>query len=242
MTGATMIKRSVGDPVRREDPDWGMSAAGEDFRAFFNHHYPAMKAHVVLSGYDRGNVEEALLDAFVQAARHWPLVRTYDYPRAWLYQVFRRRLGRISGWWAKRTLLPLPASAAAEPEAARFEAVRAAVNRLPAGERDVVHRFYWLHQSVQEIADERGTAVGTVKSQLSKARVRLAQYLGLPPDPAGLDDQVGLAGRAHDRRLRNLLDRAESTLVAACVADRHATDRAYRALLASAGVAGAAGR
>ena len=73
-----------------------------------------------------------------------------------------------------------PIEAAAERE--RRERVEQLLEGLPDLYRGVVHLHYWLDTSVDDIAELLAVPSGTVKSYLSRARLRLrkrAQALGL---------------------------------------------------------------
>ena len=59
-------------------------------------------------------------------------------------------------------------------------AVREAVAKLPRKKRDVVSRFYVAGQSIAAIAIALNIPEGTVKSQLSAARMALATLISEP--------------------------------------------------------------
>lgn len=52
------------------------------------------------------------------------------------------------------------------------------IAQLSPADQEVVERFYFAGASIREIARDRGCPEGTVKSQLSRARRRLAALLG----------------------------------------------------------------
>ena len=58
----------------------------------------------------------------------------------------------------------------------------AAVERLPEGQRTVVTLRHYAGLSLQEIADARGCALGTVKSTLHQAFRALQRALGIEPE------------------------------------------------------------
>ena len=53
-----------------------------------------------------------------------------------------------------------------------------AVNRLSPRYRDLVQQFYGTEQSLQETAEKLGIKVGTAKSRLLRARLKLRSSLG----------------------------------------------------------------
>lgn len=132
-----------------------------------------------LSG-SRSAAEELTQDAFLAAYRSWETVGRYDDPGAWVRRVVAnrsvsrwRRLGaetRALTRFGGRRQLPadLP-----EPAAEFWRAVRA----LPARQAQVVTLHYVEDRSVADIAVVLGTAEGTVKAHLHKARAALAVAL-----------------------------------------------------------------
>lgn len=68
----------------------------------------------------------------------------------------------------------------AEPEVpveADLTDVRAAVDRLPRRQRQVIILFYYVDLSVEDVARVVGCSIGTVKSTLHDARRRLEEAL-----------------------------------------------------------------
>ena len=57
--------------------------------------------------------------------------------------------------------------------------VRNAVQSLPTRQRSVVYLFYWMEVPIAEIAELMSMKSGTVKSELYRARQRLAKQMGV---------------------------------------------------------------
>ncbi len=57
-------------------------------------------------------------------------------------------------------------------------AVRAALARIPAAQRQALVLYELCGLSVEQVARETGVAVGTVKSRLSRGRAALGELLG----------------------------------------------------------------
>jgi RNA polymerase sigma-70 factor (ECF subfamily) len=57
--------------------------------------------------------------------------------------------------------------------------VRNAVQSLPTRQRSVVYLFYWMEVPIAEIAELMSMKFGTVKSELYRARQRLAKQMGV---------------------------------------------------------------
>jgi RNA polymerase sigma factor (sigma-70 family) len=113
-------------------------------------------------------------------------------------------------WWrdAKRATAPSAGGEAAtvdgpEDAAVREELagrVRAAVDRLPPGQRDALLAFYWKGLSHAEAAAELGVTPNAVKARLHQARSRLAP---------SLEPYVATREAAAERRTRKEATMAE---------------------------------
>ena len=62
---------------------------------------------------------------------------------------------------------------------ATTQRVRNAVQSLPTRQRSVVYLFYWMEVPIAEIAELMSMKSGTVKSELYRARQRLAKQMGV---------------------------------------------------------------
>ncbi|MDG4826094.1 sigma-70 family RNA polymerase sigma factor [Asanoa sp. WMMD1127] len=164
--------------------------AGGDEHALeqlYARHAAALLRYAVQLTGDRGHAEEALQDAFVAvwqgAAARFAGESTV---RTWLFGICRRQAGK-----RLRTVPPpaLPidaaasvASAGAGPDQvalarADVTAVGAAMARLPAGHREVLHLVFAAELTLVEIAALLSLPLGTVKSRLFNARAALARAL-----------------------------------------------------------------
>ena len=138
-----------------------------------------------ISGYvyaltgDPGETEDVVQEAYGRAWQHWEQVSGYANPEAWLRTVaYRIRISRwrraAAGFKAHRRHGP----AQDLPElGVDYVALIAALRAIPANQCRAVVLHYLVGLSVEEIAQETGVAAGTVKSQLSRARTRLAVLL-----------------------------------------------------------------
>ena len=101
----------------------------------------------------------------------------------WLYRL---TVNACNDHARRRSRLPQPAEAVdvASPDAiGRADdriAIAGAVARLPLEQRTAVVMRDLLGLSYEEIADATGSAVGTVKSRISRGRLALAGVLGEP--------------------------------------------------------------
>jgi RNA polymerase sigma factor (sigma-70 family) len=140
---------------------------------------------------DRDEAQDAAQEAFVKAYYALPRFRL-DLPfRPWLLRIVanearnRARAGRRRQGLALRAAAVSDGDAAPSPETAALaledrEALVAALNRLAAPDREVIGYRYLLGLSEAETAEVLEVRVGTVKSRLSRAMVRLRRVLEEP--------------------------------------------------------------
>jgi RNA polymerase sigma-70 factor (ECF subfamily) len=138
---------------------------------------------------DRASAEEVLLDVYTQA---WRQAAHYDEargaPLAWLMTIARSRaIDRIRS--SKHDQQKDPLDAVAEisdrepsPEQAtvdseRRQLVRAALETLPAEQREVLELAYYSGLSHSEIASRLGQPLGTVKTRTRLAMIKLRDML-----------------------------------------------------------------
>jgi RNA polymerase sigma-70 factor (ECF subfamily) len=131
---------------------------------------------------DRGLAEEAVQQTFLQA---WQAAGRFDVekdPAPWLYAIARRvsvdlyrreRRHRVDGE-VEMEIVALPPSFENLWEA--WE-VRAAIDRLGEDERIVVEATHFRGLTQEEVANELGIPIGTVKSRSHRAHRRLASLL-----------------------------------------------------------------
>jgi len=159
----------------------------------FDQQYTRLRglAYVMLG--DSGLAEEVVMEAFAKVFSIWPRFRRTDSPAAYLRQVVvnmsrgklrRRRVESRAG----ALLHGRSQSRAPDWEAGRSDAdidVWRAVGTLPERQRACVALRYLEDMTEREIAETLDCSVGTVKSQLSRARKRLAEILDAPGSGGG---------------------------------------------------------
>jgi RNA polymerase sigma-70 factor (ECF subfamily) len=129
-----------------------------------------------------GDAEDLVQEAFAAAHRRWSVVGMYDDPAAWVRRVITnravsrwRRLGREVNVRQRLAARVSEATRDSEPaDTAFWDAVRA----LPTQQRTVVVLHYVEDLSIDAIASLLDRTAGTVKTQLFRARLSLAERLG----------------------------------------------------------------
>ncbi|RMH25779.1 MAG: sigma-70 family RNA polymerase sigma factor [Planctomycetota bacterium] len=139
----------------------------------------------------RSEAEDAVQDIFV---RLWRTAGRYDTTRAalstWVVLIARRylvdRLRRARARVKARAAVEeqwLPAAQESEPGSRvvteeRYESLMKKIEQLPELQRTVVTRAYLGGQTLRQIGIELDKPLGTIKSTLSRALVRLRERVG----------------------------------------------------------------
>jgi RNA polymerase sigma factor (sigma-70 family) len=159
------------------EPDHG------EFEQFFTAEYDAVLRSVEAITGNREFAVDATQDGFIRAHLHWETIRNYDAPAAWVRRAAinasrdrerseRRRRGREVAAMAPddgaRT-------AGHEDRLESAESARAFLDPLAARQREVASMYYIDDRSLDDIAETLGLSIGTVKSHLADARLRLRQ-------------------------------------------------------------------
>ncbi len=176
----------VAEYLRTRDP--------EAFRVLVERHQARVFRLVagLLGPFADTDAQEVTQEVFLRTHDRLASFRGESRFSSWLYRLAynrtleHRRRARLRLPHLPIDSLPERAAAAGPLEAAaereRRELVEQLLEGLPDLYRGVVHLYYWLDTSVDDIAELLAVPPGTVKSYLSRARLRLrkrAQALGL---------------------------------------------------------------
>jgi len=184
-TGASKVK-----PAPFSDQTQWMLAVRDQrdrtaFVALFDHFAPRLKAFVMRSGLGSGQAEEIVQDVMLSV---WRKADQFDPHRAqvsaWIYQIARNRQIDV----IRKERRPVPEELAedpdAEPDASQILAVeqeagllKAALATLKPDQRDVIEKAYLGELSHQQISDQTGLPLGTIKSRIRLGLERLRYEL-----------------------------------------------------------------
>ena len=164
--------------------------------ALFDAHYAGLCRLATLLLDDPGQAEEAVQEAFLRTFVGWRRLRHPEHAGAYLRaavvnQCRSRGRRRVSEQRGNRTLWAGTGDEARSSDIERAGDVLAvldAVRSLPARQREAVVLRYYADLSEADVARALGCSLGTVKSQLSKARASLARLL------SGEDEEITEAG------------------------------------------------
>jgi RNA polymerase sigma-70 factor (sigma-E family) len=157
-----------------------------EISALFDRHYGPMcrLAYVILG--DAGLAEEIVMEALIKTFSGWSRIRDVARADAYLRRAvvnlcrskIRRKTieARVNAVSFRRAERAAPDWDPDQHETTRI--VWAAVRKLPERQRACVVLRYYEDMAEAQIADVLGCSVGTVKSQLSKARSKLEDSIG----------------------------------------------------------------
>ncbi len=168
------LSRSVGVIAIEGLPEYCNNA--RSFEDLYRNEYPALFAFARAWTGDRSASEDLVQDTMVRAFVHWGKVQRYHRPGAWCLRVLsnacrgraRRRL--VEQRYLARQRSDVRVTSGPSVEVVAFwDAVR----RLPERPRMVVALYYAADRSVDDIASIVNVPVGTVTSDLTRARAVL---------------------------------------------------------------------
>jgi RNA polymerase sigma-70 factor (ECF subfamily) len=151
------------------------------FAELFNHFAPRVKAFLMKSGADATLAEECAQDVM---ATLWQKSHLFDPSRAsaatWIFTIARNR--RIDAIRKMKRPEPedLPWGPETEPDQAdvlalqqESEQLGQAISELPEKQRSLIEKAYFGDLTHNEIAEETGLPLGTIKSRIRLALDRL---------------------------------------------------------------------
>jgi RNA polymerase sigma-70 factor (sigma-E family) len=161
-------------PVASDDRD-------ERIRALFEEHYAGLCRLAYLIVGDAAQAEELVMDAFLRTFAGWRRIRDLDRADSYLRRAVvnlsrstnRRRHTEERAVVTDQSTIAFSLEADLDDARIVWDAVRA----LPHRQRAAVVLRYYQDLPEVEIADALGCSVGTVKSQLFKARASLSHAL-----------------------------------------------------------------
>jgi RNA polymerase sigma-70 factor (sigma-E family) len=168
-------------PVAGADARARMSA-DDRVGALFDEHYVSLcrMAYTLLG--DPARAEDIVQEAFVRTFAGWGRLRDPGYAPLYLRRAvingcrsaMRRRVTESAGNAMVATTVRAAGAEGFEGGRAAGMDLMAAVRALPPRQRQVVVLRYFLDLGEHEVAETMGINVGTVKSQLAKARSTLS--------------------------------------------------------------------
>jgi RNA polymerase sigma-70 factor (ECF subfamily) len=155
----------------------------EAFEALYRQHGGRVLLMFVRLSGNRADAEDLTQEAFVRAWNSWESFRSDSSASTWLHTIAIRT---FADWRRQSLRRPWESEEPVEPEAnadvrallpgADIDLERA-IARLPAQMRAAFVLHYIEGFSLDEIAEQLGKSIGTIKAQLHAARARLRSIL-----------------------------------------------------------------
>ena len=143
------------------------------FEAFFYEHYESVRRSLAVALADPLLAEELAQDAFTRALSKWRRVSQMDRPAGWVY-IVALRAGRRHRVGKGRAMVGAePTSADIADEVLHDVDLTDLVARLPERQRIAVVLRFLVDLPLNDVAEAMDCAVGTVKSTLHSALLRL---------------------------------------------------------------------
>ncbi|MEV8544065.1 sigma-70 family RNA polymerase sigma factor [Streptomyces sp. NPDC051572] len=157
-----------------------------DFEEFYESAYARLVGQLFSVTGSLEQAEDVVQEAFIRALDRWPRIQAYDVPELWVRRVainlavseirrLRRRAAALLRLGAQR---PLPQLTPQTVEIAEM------LRRVPVNQRPVLLLHDVLDLPVEQVAEQLGLPVSTVRGRLARARANLARHLAADPEGA----------------------------------------------------------
>jgi RNA polymerase sigma-70 factor (ECF subfamily) len=159
-------------PFTGVEQDAVVTSAGEAGldETYRQHAAKLWRALIAFAG-DRDVADEALAEAFAQAAARGPALRS---PERWIWTAaFRIAAGELKARGRRPPIVPAPI----DVDRAEVVDLLTALRRLPAKQRAALVLHYYGGYKAREIAGILGSTAATVRVHLSAGRRRLRTLL-----------------------------------------------------------------
>ena len=123
----------------------------------------------------KADADDIYQEVFLRYYQKRPQFESEEHRRAWLLRTTLNRARTLfSSAWFRRTVPLDECIAFTQPEEQRLDE---ALRMLKPKDRTLLHLFYYEELSVKEIASLLGRKESTVRTQLTRARRRLAEIV-----------------------------------------------------------------
>ena len=121
------------------------------------------------------DAEDVYQDVFLRYFQKRPRFESEEHRRAWLLRVtLNRARSLFASAWFRKTVPLEECTAFVQPEEGKLDE---ALRRLPQKDRTLLHLFYYEELATKEMARLLGRRESTVRTQLTRARRKLAEIM-----------------------------------------------------------------
>ena len=151
----------------------------QNFDGFYQGSVRRITSYIHAMTGDLAEAEDIVQEAYARAWQHWGKVSEYGNPEAWVRTVAFRI--QISAWRKTTNRLRAHHRHGRPPDQPElnpdYVAIINALRKTSETQRRALTLHYVLDLTVEEIAEETGVAVGTVKARLHRGRKALSRHL-----------------------------------------------------------------
>ena len=157
----------------------------QHFESLFDAHYKNLAAYAQRRGLSPADADDLTANIFVVAWRRIDVVPTGEEALMWLYGVAFNELRNYHRTYRRRTRLVARLASTAEmpapedPSDISADLIRAALDALSNGDREIVLLASGEGLSASQIGTVLGCGEIAARSRLHRARARLAELLGI---------------------------------------------------------------
>lgn len=172
----------------RVRPTRAMTTVSPEFRRALVDAIPALRAFAILLIGSSDRADDLVQKILVKAWAHYASFTTGTGLRSWLYRILRNEFYTYTRWNSREVEDiddNLTGSVRANPAPRRhfdIADLRAALLQLPTRQCEVLLLVAASGFSYKEVAAICHVPIGTIKSRVNRARIRLAEKLGLGKD------------------------------------------------------------
>ncbi|MEV4449165.1 sigma-70 family RNA polymerase sigma factor [Streptomyces mirabilis] len=164
----------------------GRQADLTGFEEFYQSAYARLVGQLFSVTGSLEQAEDVVQEAFIRALDRWPRIQAYDMPELWVRRVAInlavseiRRLRRRAA-----ALLRLGAQRPQPQLTPQTMGVAEMLRRVPVNQRPVLLLHDVLDLPIEEVAEQLGLPVSTVRGMLARVRAKLARHLAADPEGA----------------------------------------------------------
>lgn len=155
----------------------------ESMHDFYQRMCPKLIARAYMMCGNLQDAEDVVQDSFAAVLPRWAQYSGYETPEAVVHRAMVQRVWKMkqrrTRWFNLVRDLHLPSPGSDPQFSAETSELLAALRDLPHRQRTVLVLHAWNGFSTQEIADQLGISVNTVRVHMHKARASLKLWLGL---------------------------------------------------------------
>ncbi|MFJ9248589.1 sigma-70 family RNA polymerase sigma factor [Streptomyces sp. NPDC101776] len=164
----------------------GQQAGVTDFEEFYQSAYARLVGQLFSVTGSLEQAEDVVQEAFIRALDRWPRIQAYDVPELWVRRVAINLAVSEIRRLRRRAAARLRLGAQRPPSHLTPQTVEVAemLRRVPVNQRPVLLLHDVLDLPIEQVAEQLGLPVSTVRGRPSRARANMARHFAADPEGA----------------------------------------------------------